>query len=296
MAKKPKKITRYSYRPELLILVALLFIALISVLGGRKGATEQKIETVAVASEDDVVLIPTPLRSIAKGEKLQKVPFARTKWPKSQVNQKYIKSTEGYAKYVALTALPANLPIPVSAIAKSGSEGNAVIDSIPREMRAISIRVDDESAVEGWARPGDFVDVILLRQSKDSDIGIEAKVIAENVKILSAGKSAERSQNGRTPATVTVLVDQEHALKVKAAANIGKLTFALRAGGDNTPTLAKRMDQRALLGNARASLPRSESYRGKARGPDGKIYLLSNQSKWIKKEKVVEKVIENGQQ
>ena len=178
MAKKPKKITRYSYRPELLILVALLFIAVISLLGGKNTNKEQKIETVAVASEDDVVLIPTPLRSIAKGEKLQKVPFARTKWPKSQVNQKYLKSTEGYAKYVALTALPANLPIPVSAIASSGSEGNAVIDSISREMRAISIRVDDESAVEGWARPGDFVDVILLRQSKDSDIGIEAKVIA----------------------------------------------------------------------------------------------------------------------
>ena len=114
---------------------------------------------------------------------------------------------------------------------------------------------------------------------------------------LSAGKSAEPSANGRTPATVTVLVDQEHALKVKAAANIGKLTFALRAGGDNTPSLAKRIDQKSLLGNARAMLPRSKSYRGRAKGPDGKIYLLSNQSKkWIKKEVATEKEISNGQQ
>ena len=89
MPKKPKKITRYSYRPELLILVALLFVAVLSLLGSRNDTKEQKIETVAVASEDDVVLIPTPLRSVAKGEKLQKVPFARTKWPKSQVNEKY---------------------------------------------------------------------------------------------------------------------------------------------------------------------------------------------------------------
>lgn len=68
-------------------------------------------------------------------------------------------------------------------------------------------------AVEGWAQTGNFVDVIVLRQSGDPDLGIEAKVIAENVKILSIVSTVEQlSQNAnavRPPPTVTLLVSAE---------------------------------------------------------------------------------------
>lgn len=277
--KRPKKVGQSSARLELLLFVALVFLTGFWFTNKQVPVPVQ----VAVANEDDIILIPTPLRSVAKGERLEKIPLVRTKWPKSQLKIDYLKSLEGYENFVTAAALPANLPIPLSAISQSLAEGNAVVDRIPQEMRAITVRVDDESAVEGWAQPGDYVDIILLRQAKESDIGIEAKVIAENVKILSAGRSTEPqgSSAPRSPATVTVLVDQEHALKVKAAANIGKLTFALRAGGDDTPTIAKRVDQKTLLGNSRAMLPQRPIYQGHARGPDGKSYILSEQSQWL---------------
>lgn len=280
-SKKPKKIGHSYARLEFYLFATFAIFGFIWLL--QKEKNKPVHATVAVANEDDIVFIPTPLRTIAKGEKLEKVPTARVKWPKSQIKNEYLLTIEGFEDYVATATLPANLPIPISAINQTTTEGNAVVDRIPQEMRAITVRVDDESAVEGWAQPGDFVDIILLRQAKEVDVGIEAKVIAENVKILSAGKSVE-AQNltaPRSPATVTVLVDQEHALKVKAAANIGKLTFALRASGDDTPTIAKRIDQRTLLGNSRALLPQRPSYQGRATGPDGKTYLLSDQSQWV---------------
>lgn len=279
-AKKPKKVGQSFARPEAYLFFAVVLLSTFWFVQPHKPVQA----TVAVATEDDVVLIPTPLRSIAKGEKLDQIPFTRTKWPKSQLKIDYVKAVEDYSSFIALAALPANLPIPLSAISKANAEGNAVVDRIPQEMRAITVRVDEESAVEGWAQPGDYVDIILLRQAKEVEIGIEAKVIAENVKILSAGKSAEpqsATATSRTPATVTVLVDQENALKVKAAANIGKLTFALRAGGDDAPTIAKRMDQKTLLGSSRALLPQRPIYQGKATGPDGKNYILSDQSQWV---------------
>lgn len=287
--KRPKKIGQSLARIELLAFVTFALITTAWFIKKNQAVVSPIEATVAVASEDDVILVPTPLRAVAKGERIDQVPFSRTKWPKSQLKIEYLKNVEGYGSFVTLASLPANLPVPILAIGQSGAEGNAVIDRIPQEMRAITIRVDEESAVEGWARPGDFVDIILLRQSKEVDIGIEAKVIAENVKILSAGRSAESTSSNsatapRTPATVTVLVDQENALKVKAAANIGKLTFALRAGGDDAPTLARRIDQKTLLGNSRALLPQQPIYQGKATGPDGKVYVLSDQSQWIKSE------------
>jgi pilus assembly protein CpaB len=229
--------------------------------------------------------VPTPLRPIAKGERIGKVPFARTKWPKSKLNLKYVESIEELRDAVAAVSLPAHLPIPVSSLSDGMGDRNAVVDRIPSGMRAISIRVDAESAVEGWARPGDFVDIILLRNGNDRDTGIEAKVIAENVKILSAGRSVEplgpQVSAPRAPATVTILVNQQDALKVKASSSIGKLTLALRGVGDSNPTLAKRMDQKTLLGSSRAYLPRKKVYQGRATGPDGKTYLLSDQSRWV---------------
>ena len=286
-AKRPKKVGHSSVQLELIVFALIVFVVAFYFL--KKEEVKPAEATIALASEDDVILIPTPLRPVAKGERIDGIPFSRTKWPKSQLKMEYLKAVEGYGSYVTLASLPPNLPVPISALGQAGAEGNAVVDRIPQEMRAITVRVDDESAVEGWARPGDFVDIILLRQAKEADIGIEAKVIAENVKILSAGRSVEPmgpqgSTAAKAPATVTVLVDQEHALKVKAAANIGKLTFALRAGGDDSPTVAKRVDQKTLLGNARAFLPEQPIYQGKATGPDGKVYVLSEQSKWVKSE------------
>jgi Flp pilus assembly protein CpaB len=249
-------------------------------------ATVRVEKPIIVASEDDLVLVPTPLRPIAKGEKLGAVTFVRTKWQRSKLTMSYVEDVSQVAESVALVSLPANLPIPASAISIDRSVGNEVVDRIPAEMRAITVRVDAESAVEGWARPGDFVDVILLRSSAERDVGIEAKVIAENVKILSAGRSTEplggKESSARAPATVTILVDQQNALKVKAASNIGKLTFALRGTGDTTPTLAKRMDQKTLLGRARAYTPQKRSFVGRATGPDGKTYLLSEDARWVR--------------
>jgi Flp pilus assembly protein CpaB len=283
---RPKRLQKHGAFSAFSIALAISVAAAIFYSAVKPDLVESNsLPNVVVASNDDVVLIPTPLRPIAKGERIDRVPFARSKWPKSKLNMDYVKSIENIGDAVAAVSLPAHLPIPTSSLSDDLGDRNAVVDRIPSGMRAITIRVDAESAVEGWARPGDFVDIILLRNGEKADVGIEAKVIAENVRILSAGRSAEplgsQVSAARAPATVTILVDQQDALKVKASSSIGKLTLALRGIGDSNPTLAKRMDQKTILGSSRAYLPRKKIYRGKATGPDGKTYLLSDHSQWI---------------
>lgn len=230
---------------------------------------------------DDVIMVPAPTRNIAKGERLAAVPFTTIKWPRSRISSEYLQSEDLHKEAVAALPLSKYLPVPLTSISQDLSDGNLVTERIPPGMRAITVRVDAEAAVEGWAQSGNFVDVIMVRQGKES--GLESKVIAENIKILSAGRSAEPALNDQAspqpPSTVTLLVNQEDALKIKTASTLGKLTFALRGSGDQSPTTAIRLDQRTLLGAGKAT---TQIITGVARGPNGQMYTLGNSSRWVK--------------
>jgi pilus assembly protein CpaB len=150
-------------------------------------------------------------------------------------------------------------------------------------MRAITVRLDAESGVEGWARSGSYVDVIVIRASRIASSGFEASVIAENVKILSANRSTETSPSSSStaqPATATLLVTQQDALAIKTAQNIGKLTFALRGISDTLPTYTQRFSEKTLAGSATQS---PMVIRGTAVGPDGQSYVLDNNNRWLKR-------------
>jgi len=237
--------------------------------------------------EDDMVLIPTPTRAIAKGEKLSALTFSHIKWPKSRLLGEYVSDLSAHPDAVAVTPLPKLLPIPISAISSDIVNVNAVVEGIPEGMRAITVKADAESAVEGWARSGNFVDVILIAQTKDSEVGLEAKVIAENVRILSAGRVAAPAGSGTTaaeaPKTVTLLTSQEDALKIKASATLGKLAFSLRGHGDATPSSILSVGQKSIVGGGR-SLPANteEPYRGYAKDSDGREFVLTDGSRWVR--------------
>jgi Flp pilus assembly protein CpaB len=264
----------------------LLTFSVYIIVSAKKSESAQASQPVQLSSEDDMVLIPTPTRQIAQGEKLGSVEFAMIKWPKSRLNDAYIMDTTLYVESVALTPLPKFLPVPSTAISSEAIDRNAVVEAIPEGMRAITVKVDVESAVEGWAGSGNFVDVILLRSSQRSENGLEAKVIAENVKILSAGRSANPMSASdtapRTPATVTLLTTQEDALKIKTASSVGRLTFSLRGRGDALPTNALGLNQKDLLGGSRTIANEEITTRGFATGPDGKTYVLHSDNRWEK--------------
>jgi Flp pilus assembly protein CpaB len=99
---------------------------------------------------------------------------------------------------------------------------------IPAGMRAMTVKVDATTAVEGWAGSGAVVDVLLV--TKD-----QTKVVAERVKILSAERSVSPVEGGaapNVPNTVTLLVSQEQCLAINTAIPQGKIAFALRSQRD----------------------------------------------------------------
>jgi len=282
---KPKKIKYSKYQSNHVLVGIFCLGFLICIVFFKTLTNSRQNEARASLNTEQMILLDVPTRPVLKGEQLKNITFTQVKWPASSDISKYLVDKNAYLKYYTGTSLPAFVPIPLNSLLTSTLDVNAVVENIPQGFRAITVKVDIESIVEGWAQTGNFVDVIVLRQSSDPDLGIEAKLIAENVKILAAGASVESNSNNlnsaQAPATVTLLVSQEDALKIRTAATVGKLTFALRGLGDQSPSTSIAMNQKTLLGTSKANFAKKGEFKGMAKGPDGQTYVLDGNSEWV---------------
>ena len=116
---------------------------------------------------------------------------------------------------------------------------------IPPDRRAVTIGVDDVTGVAGLAKPGDFVDIMLISEKLDSN-KISGEIILQNVQLLSINQTTERhdehsgaqgsdkdkakNQNAAEskPASATLAVRPEEELRLAVAAQAGRLYLALR--------------------------------------------------------------------
>lgn len=213
--------------------VVLGGFCLVGIIGGlatravmKQNASSMAAQTIVVG-EFDTVKVMVPARTIASGERLRDVPMLTIDFPKHQLPQGTLTSIDEYLGARAKTALPANVPLTLQNLAMSNDTTNAVIQRIPPGMRAMTVKVDATSAVEGWATSGSIVDVLLIAEE-------ETTVIAEQVRVLSAERKTDPQEVSlpSVPTTITLLVTQAQCLAINTAIAHGKLAFALRSQDD----------------------------------------------------------------
>ncbi|MBR1245113.1 Flp pilus assembly protein CpaB [Bradyrhizobium sp. AUGA SZCCT0274] len=114
------------------------------------------------------------------------------------------------------------------------------------DMRAISINVDAASGVSGLIWPGDHVDVVLTQESTtagekknpDHQHGTLSETVAHNVRIVAIdqeivqGGPANNAAAGKVARTVSLEVAPDQVKKVTVAAQLGKLSLAVRSAVD----------------------------------------------------------------
>lgn len=209
-----------------LLAVAILGAGmLMRIKPGAATHTEQKPTVVA---EFNTVDIPVPVEPVAAGTRVKDIKFKTVAYPSHQIPVGALTSFDSVLQEVTVAPLPANLPLFRENFSLSSAQGNPVIERIPQGMRAMTIRVDATSAVEGWAGSGSLVDVLLVGKERSA-------VVAEKVRILSAERSVspvEGSSAPNVPSTVTLLVTQEQCLAINTAIPLGKIAFALRSTRD----------------------------------------------------------------
>jgi len=284
--RKPRRLRSRAYGAMVPYALALLLpTAVVVGMSKDSGGVEDnkngddKQAAYRLASDYQTQLVPVPLRAIAKGEEIKASDIEVISWPSAEIRPQFSLDERAFIGRYANRPLLAGVPIPKTGLSENGSNFNAVAEKIPEGMRAITVRVDQEAAVEGWAQPGSFVDVILIQAAEKDDL--RAKVIAENIRILSAGRSTESDSFGGTapkiPNTITILVSQGDALKIKTAEGFGRITFAMRSPGDKSPASVDLVNQKSIFGSSSST---KSSFKGYAKGPNGQTYVLSNNSTW----------------
>ena len=111
------------------------------------------------------------------------------------------------------------------------------IATIPLDSRAVSISVNDITGVAGFAKPGDFVDLLLVEKSEYS---VTTNILLQNVQLLSINKdmtganavtegAATTSTTAiNNPSIATFALRPEDVLKLVSASKLGEIYMSLR--------------------------------------------------------------------
>ncbi len=111
------------------------------------------------------------------------------------------------------------------------------IGTIPDDCRAISVKISDITGVAGFAKAGDYVDIILVSDKSDKN-KVSGKIIIQNVLLLGINKSFQKqdgagngTDNNKASdnlATATLALQPSDALKLAVAQTEGTIFLELR--------------------------------------------------------------------
>lgn len=107
--------------------------------------------------------------------------------------------------------------------------GSGLPSLITNGMRAVSVRVNEIVSVAGFVTPDTRVDVLLTGTPVGGNEP-QTTTVLQNVRVLAAGHSLERTPNGeaQNTAVITLLVTPDDAQKLTLAQNEGKIQLSLR--------------------------------------------------------------------
>jgi pilus assembly protein CpaB len=224
-----------------MVIVMGFFFLLFSVLGGAifyLSLSNRAVPLKAGNSQPmvEMVDVVVPMREVRAGAELEPALFTVESRPADNVSSKIIKSFDGIRGKYAASDIIAGQPLHADFVTDTRPSAS-IQTSIPVGSRAVTIRVDATSSVEGWARPGARVDVTWIGEKNGESI---AKTIVEAAQILSfQGQTKVETQSGESlaaPSTVTLLVTQTDSVAIQLAQSSGRLSLTLRNDKDPTKT------------------------------------------------------------
>ncbi len=255
----PRKLPPRVYVPILFGLFSMV-MALSAALFLRQGkvsaeaAITRNPVTVVINQPIARVEVLVPKMEVISGSVLSADMFRTISLPESQVNRSAIRSFSEIDGFFAKTLLVPEQPLTRDFLTpiKPASD---VISEIPEGFRAVTIRVDARTSVEGWARAGARVDVVWSSVVNGKPT---ISVIVENAKILSAERQIAppaENNNGEPapmPTTVTLLVQADDASRIQLASVSGSMSLSLRGLTDNTANKTIPLTTDDLFANGKA--------------------------------------------
>lgn len=211
-------------RSRLLLIgtIALAFGAVVAMVVYRRlesGGTNDSragIEAVVAATDLDV------------GSKIEERDVKLLRFPAADLPANYqSQKSKIIGRGVVLPIAKGEFILPSKLAGENAGAGLPAL--IPPGMRAVSVRVNDTTAVSGFVLPGTRVDV-LLTGTPQGGVEQQTTTVLENVAVLATGQKLERNASGepQSAPVVTLLVSPEDAQKLALASTEGHIQLALR--------------------------------------------------------------------
>lgn len=130
---------------------------------------------------------------------------------------------------------------------------------IPENCRAVSVGISEITGVAGFAKPGDYVDVILVEKSNQ---GATSRFLLKDVLLLGINQDTAQDNTGKgdkskaKPAIATLALQPDDMLQLVSAAAVGEIYLALRPFHTNdTGNFLDTYTLRAVKGNEVVKAP-----------------------------------------
>lgn len=245
---------RRNDQTQMMMIAGALLLVLLGSIGTilalSPGKEPEAAPAVVQETKIDVAKVLIPGKQIEPGTVLEPTLFRVEERPRNLVPARAIGSLEELLGTYARTLIVPDQPLTADYVTKL-KPNSAITANIPEGFRAVTIRVDERSSVEGWARPGARVDVVWATVIRGEQT---VSTIVYNAKVLSAERQTEggaqgaQNQNQATPATVTLLVGVDDATKIQLASTAGSLSLSLRGDRDaSMPSNTNPITFRELL-------------------------------------------------
>jgi len=215
-------------------------LGFVFVLGGAVGLNHWHQR--AIESERNRLSTPVlvALRGLNQGEAMGPLDFRMRDWPSESLPEGAITDQAGMEGRVLTASVQAGEPIVMSKLAPVGAL-TGLVQRISQGHRAISLKVTDASAVNGFIQPGHKVDIVAYLPGSAAS-GLSAlgrqqaaltRTLIEDVLVMAVDREAQ-SENGRpkSSSVVTLELLASDIERLEHARQIGSVSLVLRADGD----------------------------------------------------------------
>lgn len=223
------------------------------------------------AGPNDIV-VPVAATDLQPGQMLTINDIALVKmspenFAKSQyVKQSYMRNTEQIAQRVLKGQVKRGEAFVTDSFYPDGA-GPGIAEMLEAGYRAVTIPIEHISAVQGFARPGTFVDVLFRSRAEEERPEVTITLL-EKVKVLAVNKNtlSEQSVELDKGGTVTMAVTPIQAKALKVVEGRGELSLTLRNPDDDLDFLPVDLHQgEGMRGIAGGRVPR-----------DGQLHPVKN--------------------
>ena len=245
--------------------------------------------------------------ALDQGSAIGSLDWRKADWPSASVPEGAIVDASGLEGRVLSASLQAGEPIVVAKLAPVGAM-TGLVQRLRPGHRALSVKVNEASGVNGFIQPGHRVDVIAhLPGVGASGIGALARseeaislTVLQDLLVLAVDREASPEQaRPRQAAVITLEVAPQEAERLEHARSAGTISLILRADGDRDPWASRGQTRASLREGLDRSRPQITSKREAGTpvpfaGPTpGPAFSASPQPKPVDPQPPVERPVEN---